>query len=137
MAFKKGSNITCRIGKVNDAFDEKGNVAIYLREAAWKSEDGSEGHMGLEIRKCYINAEGKETPNKGVRFCTEEGPHRLASCLIENGYGHTQECIKALSTRKDFEESLCNVIGEVAVKKAKKSTPRVQYFDPRELASNG
>ena len=27
MAFKKGSNITCRIGKVNDAFDEKGNVA--------------------------------------------------------------------------------------------------------------
>ena len=53
MAFKKGSNITCRIGKVNDAFDEKGNVAIYLREAAWKSEDGSEGTMGLEIRKCY------------------------------------------------------------------------------------
>ena len=122
---------------VGTTFDEKGNVAIYLREAAWKSEDGSEGHMGLEIRKCYINAEGKETPNKGVRFCTEEGPHRLASCLIENGYGRTQECIKALSTRKDFEESLCNVIGEVAVKKAKKSTPHVQYFDPRELTANG
>ena len=28
MAFKKGSNITCRIGKVNDAFDEKG-IAIF------------------------------------------------------------------------------------------------------------
>ena len=127
MAFKKGSNITCRIGKVNDAFDEKGNVAIYLREAGWKSEDGCEGTMGLEIRKCYINAEGKESlPLRGSRvvdatlFGNDNPAQKQGSALT---YARRYSLLMAFGlATEDNDANDLNVIKEITQEEAEQYT---------------
>lgn len=127
--------IKYKVGKIDECFDEKGNTSLMLRHISWEKRDSKEyGEEGLELRKFYITADGKETPGKGIRFLTEDGPHKLVSTLLEHGFGKTQESIRILSQREDFESSLINVIGLTKVQEAKSVSPKVKYFDPRELA---
>lgn len=124
------------VGDTDEVIDEKGNTALMLRDMQWK-HDGKEGTMRLELRRFIMSAEGEERANKGVAFLTEDGPHNLANTLLRLGYGNTQECIEHLAKREDFEESLINVIGTGKVEKVKKASPKVKYFDPKELTKIG
>lgn len=90
---------------IDEIIEEKGNAFIALREVAWGT-----GQSKLEIRKWYTDANGNETPNKGVTFMTEEGPNQLVNAMTGLGYGDTQEVLKNLSTREDFRPSLNNVL---------------------------
>ena len=127
--------IKYKVGKIDECFDEKGNTSLMMRHIAWEKRDEKEyGEEGLELRKFYITADGKETPGKGFRFLTEDGPHKLVSTMLEHGFGKTQEVIKIISQREDFDDSLVNVLGATKVSEVKSISPKVKYFDPRELS---
>lgn len=127
--------IKYKVGKIDECFDEKGNSSLMMRHIAWEKRDEKEfGEEGLELRKFYITSDGKETPGKGFRFLTEDGPHKLVSTMLDHGFGKTQEVIKIISQREDFDDSLVNVLGATKVSEVKSISPKVKYFDPRELA---
>lgn len=132
MAFKKDSGeitFTIKEDGINELIDEKGSLALMLREVAWGSR---ESH--LELRSWKIDPE-KEFPMKGTKFLTEEGPHKLAEVLVDKGFGNTNVILNELKTREDFDESLIKAIGKVKVEKSKASTVNVKeddYYDPKE-----
>ena len=102
-------------------FDEKGNTILSLR---WESWNGREEKLAL--RKCYIDKEGNETPNKGFSFLTEEGPHSLAEELVRRGYGYTDTLVDILKKRDDIGKKLDDV-----------ETYEDEYFDPQSLFASG
>ena len=102
-------------------FDEKGNTILSLR---WESWNGREAKLSL--RKCYIDKEGNETPNKGFSFLTEDGPHTLTEELIRRGYGDTNTIVNELKKRDDIGKQLDDV-----------ETSEDEYFDPRSLFASG
>lgn len=116
--------------KLDEVIDERGNTAILLRSVSWNGNT-----FKPEIRKWVIDTKtGKEIPNKGISFLTENGPKNLALAIIKNKFGETQEYIEALKDREDFEESLVNVIGKKSVEDAKaKKANTSTFYDPREV----
>ena len=102
-------------------FDEKGNTILSLR---WESWNGREEKLAL--RKCYIDKEGNETPNKGFSFLTEDGPHSLAEELVRRGYGDTNTIVSELKKRDDIGKKLDDV-----------ETYEDEYFDPQSLFASG
>lgn len=80
-------------------FDERNNSFLAIRNVSWNEREPK-----LEIRKYFINSDGEETPNKGVIFLTDEGPHTLAEKLVESGFGNTEKLKQYLDTRVDEEE---------------------------------
>lgn len=131
MPFKKGPvEFKVKEDGVNEVIDEKGNMALMLREVAWGGRD-----YHLELRKWIVDID-KEQPMKGCSFITEEGPHNLVDTMVKYGYGHTDTILKELSTRESFEEDLTKVIGKVKVQKAKESEVTItedDYLDPKSL----
>src|SRR5574344_227226 len=124
---KEEKDFSYTVGDIDEVVDERGNMAVMLRKLAW-----GKGAEKLEIRKWFMEANG-EKASKGVTFLTEEGPHNLVKIMAEKGFGHTEEVIKAISTRDDFDKSLINVIGEGKVKQAKKAAPdSASYYDPKK-----
>lgn len=93
---------------IDHIIDEKGNTFIALRKMYWgDNPDNSK----LELRKYYNNADGTETPSKGVTFITEEGPNNLAHTLVEMGFGNTKRLLDSIKDRDDFRPSLNQVLG--------------------------
>mgnify|MGYP003594555111 CR=1 FL=1 len=124
----KEKDFSYTVGDIDELIDEKGNTVVLMRKLAWGS-----GNEKLEIRKWHIDTD-KEIPSKGVTFLTDEGPHTLAKVLLEKNYGHTEECVRALAKRDDFDECLGRVIGKGRVDTAKKASPvHAKYYDPKEL----
>lgn len=119
--------------EVDEIVDERGNSAIMFRKLAW-----GEGEEKFELRKWFVDI-GKETPGKGVTFLTEEGPHNLTQVLVKKGFGETEKILHELKQRKDFEESLINVIGKERVEEAKEqeSSSDKVYYDPKEILMAG
>ena len=132
MAFKKMDGeltFTIKEDGINELIDEKGSLALMLREVAWGNR---ESH--LELRSWKIDPD-KEFPMKGTKFLTEEGPHKLAEVLVDKGFGTTTVLLSELKNRPDFDNALVTAIGKVKVEKAKASTVSVKeddYFDPKE-----
>lgn len=134
MAFKKDGNLSFEVKQdgINELIDEKGNMAMMLREVAWNGRDSH-----LELRKWVVDVD-KEQPMRGVSFITSEGPNNLAEILVKNNFGNTKTILRELSARDDFEESLVSVVGKQKVKAAKETTVIVdedELYDPKSLIS--
>ena len=131
MPFKKGP-VEFKVKKdgINEVIDEKGNMALMLREVAWNGRD-----YHLELRKWIVDVD-KEQPMKGCTFITEEGPNNLVDTMVKHGYGNTRNILHELSSRESFEEDLVSVIGKQKVDKAKDTEATItedDYFDPKSL----
>lgn len=74
--------------RLDKVVDEKANQFISVRFAKWKEDQDFQ----LEIRRFALSEDG-ETPLKGVRFLTDNGPHELTTTLIENGFGMADELV--------------------------------------------
>lgn len=98
-------------------FDEKGNQITVLREESWNGRPAK-----LTLRKCIIDKDGNEKPNKGFAFLTEEGPHRLAEELVRRGYGETSVLLDAI---KDRDDSDTEAVEDMKIDE--------EYFDPKEI----
>lgn len=126
MAYKE-RDYSYKVGDIDEIVDERGNSVIMLRKMAWGS-----GNEKLEIRKWFVDVDS-EKASKGVTFLTDDGPHNLCKIMLDKGYGHTEDCIEALSKRDDFMPALAHVIGPAQIKKAKTTPADVQLFDPKDL----
>ena len=131
MPFKKGPvEFKVKEDGINEVIDEKGNMALMLREVAWNGRD-----YHLELRKWIVDVD-KEQPMKGCTFITEEGPNNLVDTMVKHGYGNTRNILHELSSRDSFEEVLVSVIGKQKVDKAKDTEVTItedDYFDPKSL----
>lgn len=131
MPFKKGPvEFKIKEDGINEVIDEKGNMALMLREVAWNGRD-----YHLELRKWIVDVD-KEQPMKGCTFITEEGPNNLVDTMVKHGYGNTRNILHELSSRDSFEEDLVSVIGKQKVDKAKDTEVTItedDYFDPKSL----
>ena len=131
MPFKKGPvEFKVKEDGINEVIDEKGNMALMLREVAWNGRD-----YHLELRKWIVDVD-KEQPMKGCTFITEEGPNNLVDTMVKHGYGNTRNILHELSSRDSFEEDLVSVIGKQKVDKAKDAEITItedDYFDPKSL----
>lgn len=131
MPFKKGPvEFKVKEDGINEVIDEKGNMALMLREVAWNGRD-----YHLELRKWIVDVD-KEQPMKGCTFITEEGPNNLVDTMVKHGYGNTRNILHELSSRDSFEEDLVSVIGKQKVDKAKDTEVTItedDYFDPKSL----
>lgn len=74
--------------RLDKVVDEKANQFISVRFAKWKEDQDFQ----LEIRRFALSEDG-ETPLKGVRFLTDNGPHELTATLVENGFGMADELV--------------------------------------------
>lgn len=101
-------------------FDEKGNTILSLREESWNDKE-----FKLSLRKCYIDKEGNQSPNKGFSFLTEEGPNMLTEELVKRGYGDTKELLDILKDRDDVNESDIPDVEEE------------EYYDPKDIFGVG
>ena len=77
--------------RLDKVVDEKANQFISVRFAKWK--EGQD--FQLEIRRFALSEDG-ETPLKGVRFLTDNGPHELTTTLVENGFGMADELVDTI-----------------------------------------
>ena len=77
--------------RLDKVVDEKANQFISVRFAKCKEDQ----HCQLEIRSFALSEDG-ETPLKGVRFLTDNGPHELTTTLIENGFGMADELVDTI-----------------------------------------
>ena len=131
MPFKKGPvEFKVKEDGINEVIDEKGNMALMLREVAWNGRD-----YHLELRKWIVDVD-KEQPMKGCTFITEEGPNNLVDTMVKHGYGNTRNILHELSSRDSFEEDLVSVIGKQKVDKAEDTEVTItedDYFDPKSL----
>lgn len=130
MAFDKSVSVRPIIfGVTDNTFDERGSTFLALRKVQWcrDDEDPDEAKSKLELRKWMIDKDGKEIPNKGFSFLTEEGPHELAQLMVREGYGNTKALLSELVKRDDFKESVENF------NKDEDTGSEDNYFDMREL----
>lgn len=105
------NNIRCHVFKdYNIPFDEKGTTCGTVRLVQWIKGDAEpdEDKAKLELRKIYTSG-AEEKVGKGYTFSTKEGPSELVEGLLGIGYGDTKKCIKTLSKRDDFKESVENI----------------------------
>lgn len=77
--------------RLDKVVDEKANQFISVRFAKWKEDQDFQ----LEIRRFALSEDG-ETPLKGVRFLTDNGPHELTTALVENGFGMADELVDTI-----------------------------------------
>lgn len=130
MSFKNGPlSFEIKENGVNECIDEKGSMAVMLREVAWNGKEPK-----LELRKWVIDVD-KETPMRGTGFLTEQGPHNLSEILVEKGFGKTESILNNIKDREDFNEALVKTIGKKEVEKAKSTITitKEDYFDPKDL----
>lgn len=124
---KKDDNFNYEIDEEFDyTFDEKqgGNSFLAARKVKWGS-----GDFRLDIRKWFINNEGKEIPGKGITFMDEEnGTNNLIKVLLNNNYGKTKDVLCSIKDREDFQYSLDVVQGKIKEEEESNET----YYDPRE-----
>ena len=126
MAFDPDKKFEYHVSK-DRVFDEKGSTFLSLRDVAWgcsQDQEPEEGKTRTELRRWHIR-DGKEMPDKGFSFLTEEGPHELTKVLLEEGYGHTKDVLNAIRTRDDFKESVTTLYEDEPVEG--------DYFDPRKV----
>jgi hypothetical protein len=105
------NSVRCHVFKdFNIPFDEKGTTCGVVRSVQWVKDgvDPDEEKAKLEIRKVYTSG-AEEKVGKGYSFATKEGPHELVEGLLSVGFGDTKKCIKTLSKREDFKESVENI----------------------------
>lgn len=98
-------------------FDEKNNAFLTLRKESWNDKE-----YKLSLRKCFIDKEGNESPNKGFAFLTEEGPHALTEELVRRGYGNKKELLKILENRVEEDNN---------------QEDEDEYFDPKDIFAGG
>ena len=85
-----------------NVFDENDSSILAMRTVKWGN-----GEPRLELRKWRIDPSGgKDIPNKGFSFLSENGPHNLVHTLIKNGYGDKKENTNLISKRSDFNWSI-------------------------------
>ena len=110
---------------INEVVEESGKMVTMLRQVAWNNKEEK-----LELRKWIVDVD-KEQPMKGCSM-TDVGWHACTNILVHNGFGHTRELIRDLSTRDDFETSLISIIGKKKVEetKEKESIEEDDYFTP-------
>ena len=108
-------------------FDEKGSTFLAMRRVAWgvKGAEPDNEKAKLELRK-WNNRDGKEMPNKGFSFLTEDGPHELTKALLEEGFGNTKDVLGIIRGREDFEESVNSLYDDGGDASG-------EYFDPRSI----
>lgn len=112
---------------IDEIIEEKGNAFIALREVAWGS-----GNSKLEIRKWYTNANGDETPSKGVTFMTEDGPNQLVETMTGLGYGDTERVLQKLNEREDFRPALNNILNNPDDKFHDSTAPSQNLYVPSD-----
>ena len=78
--------------------DEMNNRFIAVREVSWYGKPSK-----LEIRRWNVDSNGREMPDKGFTFMTEEGPHNLTEILVREGYGDTKVLKEYIDNRSPEE----------------------------------
>lgn len=117
---------------ISEIIDEsKGSSFIALREIKWNKSD----KYKLDLRKWYVNSEGKEVLGKGVTFPTEEGPHILTRVLLENGYGYSGDILMAIKNREDIPDTVKESIDNILLSEG--SDKNMSYYDPGDLFKKG
>lgn len=114
-------------------FDEKGSTFLSLRLIQWgvpQGETDEESPIRVDLRKWNIR-DGKEMPNHGFSFLTDQGPHELTHTLIDCGYGETRRVLQGLSKRDDFRESVETMYDEDV------PNDGGDYYDPRKALLGG
>lgn len=116
-------------GVTDNTFDERGSSFLALRKVQWckEGEEPDESKSKLELRKWMVDKDGKEIPNKGFSFLTDDGPNELAHLLVREGYGDTKTILTELVKREDFKDSVENF------NKSEDTENSDNYFDMREL----
>lgn len=130
MSFDKSVAIKPIIfGVTDNTFDEKGSSFLALRKVQWlkDGEEPDESKGKFELRKWMVDKDGKEIPNKGFSFLTDNGPSELAHLLVREGYGDTKTILTELVKRQDFKDSVNNF------NKSDNTEEFDDYFDMREL----
>lgn len=103
---------------IDRIIDERGNVAIIMREVRWKKDNDYK----LDIRKYNYTDEG-ERYSKGISFLTEDGPDELVKILLEEGYGKPDEIAEAIKSRDDIMKAFAEI------------KDGDDLYDPREMIS--
>ena len=124
--------------RLDRVIDEKGNQFIAMRFARWKED----GDYQLEIRRFALSEEG-ETPLKGIRFLTDEGPDELTKALLENGFGNVEEisdsiiidrpaiAAKIYNKLSGDTKLMTKVLSHEEDEDEEKDT--AEYYDPKEM----
>ena len=97
---------------LENVFDIHNNSFLAIRSVSWNRQDPK-----LELRRWYIDAEGNETPAKGINFHTEQGPHQLTHLLLKLGYGDNDTIDAIMEERRKLEEEGKSITKELNKKK--------------------
>lgn len=90
----------------------RGNSYIGIRKVRWQPD----ADFKIDLRRYVIRTDGEEYPSKGISM-DDETADKVTEGLVKVGYGKTDELIKSLSSRGDFEEGLANLSTEDGTKK--------------------
>ena len=110
---------------------EEGNTSYMLRQVSWNGRTER-----IELRKWYNSNTGDEIPGKGISFKNKEKVDEIVESLTLNNFGNTENILKNIHNRNDFEEALVHTIGQQKVIEARNTEVEVtedEYYDPRNL----
>lgn len=123
-----------KFGNIDDIFDERGNRFLALRKIAWINNDVDpkdykdyEDKAALELRTWTVDEQGNETPLKGMKFLTDNGPNELVKTLVHEGFGNTKDILKELRVRDDFKNAV------ETINESDEEAGDGAYFDMRSL----
>ena len=110
---------------------EEGNTSYMLRQVSWNGRTER-----IELRKWYNSNTGDEIPGKGISFKNKEKVDEIVESLTLNNFGNTENILKNIHNRADFEDALVHTIGQQKVIEARNTEVEVtedEYYDPRNL----
>lgn len=110
---------------LNDIFYEKGNKFLALREIQW----GDRSDYKIDIRRYYTPTNGRdERMDKGISMSREEADE-LTHSLVRNNFGNTNELLKSLTQRDDFNGKISDdgTLEDLGI------VDDSNYYDPEEI----
>lgn len=110
---------------------EEGNTSYMLRQVSWNGRTER-----IELRKWHTTNTGEEVPGKGISFKDKEKVDEVVETLTLNNFGNTENILKNIHNRQDFEDALAHTIGQQKVIEARNTEVEVteeEYYDPRNL----
>lgn len=110
---------------------EEGNTSYMLRQVSWNGRTER-----IELRKWHTTNTGEEIPGKGISFKDKDKVDEVVETLALNNFGNTENILKNIHNRNDFEDALARTIGQQKVIEARNTEVEVteeEYYDPRNL----
>ena len=120
-------------GDMDYILEEGNNMFTAMRVVSWTET----GTPKLDVRKYFVDSEGNEKASKGIAFDPDgQGPRNLAVALVTENYGDTEDLLRAMRDRTDFQPSLVKVFNgqddmlqSVGINPAEVAN---EYYDPTQ-----